>query len=274
MNMKKHLIALDLDGTLLTDDKIISEKTKQIIMKAKQEGHLVVIATGRPHHASIEYYDQLELDTPMVNFNGALIHHPKDRKWEVLHSPLPNRTAKKIIQTCYELGVDNIMAEVSDDIYLDRYDQEIIDIFFPKTSELKITIGSIKNELTDDPTSLLIYPKDEHIDDLRQHLDDNHASVIEHRKWGTPWKVIEIVRKGMNKAVGLQRIASYYNIDQKHIIAFGDEDNDLEMIDYAGVGVAMNNAIPKLKDMADHVTKSNQEDGIGRFLNDYLHLKA
>lgn len=91
----KHLIALDLDGTLLTDKKEISPRTKQAVLSAIEAGHIVVIATGRPHRASIDFYQELGLDTPMVNFNGALIHHPRDSKWDVLHNPLPLETAYK-----------------------------------------------------------------------------------------------------------------------------------------------------------------------------------
>ncbi|WP_163537091.1 Cof-type HAD-IIB family hydrolase [Gracilibacillus sp. YIM 98692] len=269
---EKHLIALDLDGTLLTDRKEISPYTKNIVHKAIQEGHIVVIATGRPHRASIMYYQELGLDTPMVNFNGALIHHPHDHKWDVLHSPLPNRTAKKIIQTCYEFKVDNIFAEIRDEMFLDRYDEQILNMFsHPQQKEI-ITIGSLKNHLKEDPTSLLIHPKNHHIEELRKYLDDEHASVIEHRKWGVPWDIIEVVRKGINKAVGLKKIAHYYHIPQSHVIAFGDEDNDLEMIDYAGVGVAMGNAIDSLKDISNHQTNTNQADGIGTFLLEYLKL--
>ncbi|RKJ32644.1 HAD-IIB family hydrolase, partial [Butyricicoccus sp. 1XD8-22] len=77
--MEKHLIVLDLDGTLLTDTQTISEKTKQTIMKAKEAGHQVMIATGRPFRASQLYYNELMLTTPIVNFNGALVHHPKNK---------------------------------------------------------------------------------------------------------------------------------------------------------------------------------------------------
>ncbi|SDL98683.1 Cof-type HAD-IIB family hydrolase [Sediminibacillus halophilus] len=271
MKMNQHLIALDLDGTLLTDNKVISEKTKKVVMQAKQAGHIVVIATGRPHRASIDYYKELELDTPMVNFNGALIHHPLDKKWDAVHSPLPNRTAKAIVQSCYDLEVNNIMAEVGDDVYLDRYDEELMKIFHTDQAN-PVTVGSLKNHLQDDPTSLLIHPQEEHIQELRSHLDDKHASVIEHRKWGAPWHVIEIVRKGLNKAVGLEKIARYFDIPQSRVIAFGDEDNDLEMIEYAGVGVAMGNGIEELKNLANHVAETNESDGIGGFLEEYLHL--
>ncbi|UFU00547.1 Cof-type HAD-IIB family hydrolase [Radiobacillus kanasensis] len=274
MENGRHMIALDLDGTLLTDDKIISERTKKTVLKAKEEGHIVVISTGRPHRASIDYYRELGLDTPMVNFNGALIHHPNDPKWDALHSPLPIRTALKIVDSCYSLGVRNVLAEVRDQIYIDQYDEALMEIFHANTEDSVIQIGSLKTELMEDPTSILIHPREDHIGELRKHLDDEHASVIEHRKWGAPWNVIEIVRKGMNKAVGLQKIAHYFNIPVSNIIAFGDEDNDLEMIEYAGVGVAMDNGIDELKKIAKHVTASNEEDGIGIFLEEYLNLNV
>ncbi|RCW69721.1 Cof-type HAD-IIB family hydrolase [Saliterribacillus persicus] len=274
MKKNRHLIALDLDGTLLTDKKEISPKTKKVVLQAIKEGHVVVIATGRPHRASIAYYHELALTTPMVNFNGALIHHPTDDKWDKLHSPMSNRTAKEIIQTCYDFDVHNIFAEIQDNMYLDRYDQKIMDIFLEPEHRDLITVGSLKNELTEDPTSLLIHPKDHHIEALRDHLDDKHATVIEHRKWAAPWNVIEVVRKGMNKAVGLKKVAHYFHIDQSNIIAFGDEDNDLEMIEYAGTGVAMGNAIQDLKNIANHIAKTNEQDGIAEFLTDYLKLPA
>jgi 5-amino-6-(5-phospho-D-ribitylamino)uracil phosphatase len=271
---KQHLIALDLDGTLLSDSKQISSRNKQILQKAMNEGHIVVIATGRPHRASIQYYHELGLKTPMVNFNGALIHHPEDKKWDMLHNPMSKRTALSIVQTCYDLDVYNVLAEVKDNVYLDKYSQEIIDIFYQTTDDTPFVIGSLKSKLNDDPTSLLIHPKEEHIHTLRDHLDEFHAEVIEHRKWGAPWNIIEIVKKGINKAVGLRKIAHYYQIPEDRIIAFGDEDNDLEMIDYAGVGVAMGNAIDPLKNIAKHVTVTNEEHGIGVFLEEYLKLRC
>lgn len=274
MENKQHLIALDLDGTLLTDKKEISPRTKQTVIKAMEAGHVVVIATGRPHRSSIPHYHTLGLDTPMVNFNGALIHHPLDDKWDALHNPMPKRTALKIVEACYEVGVHNIVAEIQDNVFLDQYDEKIIDIFKAGQEDSPFTIGSLKSNLTNDPTSLLIHPKEDRIQALRNHLNDYHAEVIEHRKWGAPWNIIEIVKKGINKAVGLEKIAYYFNIPRERIIAFGDEDNDLEMIEYAGIGVAMDNAIDELKSVAKHVTNTNEEDGVGRFLEAYLKLQG
>src|SRR5690625_5463976 len=96
MQRKQHLIALDLDGTLLTNNKTISMRTKDIIFRAIEDGHIVVIATGRPHRASIQYYQSLGLTTPMVNFNGGLIHHPTDKNWSTEHNPITNKLALSI----------------------------------------------------------------------------------------------------------------------------------------------------------------------------------
>lgn len=272
MTNNKHLIALDLDGTLLTDKKQISSHTKQVLLNAKEEGHILVISTGRPHRSSINYYHELNLDTPMVNFNGALIHHPTNRNWDALHNPMPIRTAHKIIDACYDLGVNNILAEVMDDVFIDSYDRKIIDFLDQMADEPPYTIGNLKHKLQVDPTSILVYPEEHQVDNLRNHLDEYHAEIIEHRKWGAPFNVIEIIKKGMNKAVGLEKIAYYFDIPKERIIAFGDEDNDLEMIDYAGVGVAMGNAIDPLKSIAKHVTATNEEDGVGIFLQSYLNI--
>lgn len=153
---------------------------------------------------------------------------------------------------------------------MDVYNEEILEVF--QDNEERYIIGDIKSKLSEDPTSVLIHPKEDHIKELRSHLDDYHAEIIEHRKWGAPWNIIEIIRKGMNKAVGLQNIAKYYDIPKERIIAFGDEDNDLEMIDYAGVGVSMGNAIDSLVSISKHQTVSNEEDGISIFLEEYLQL--
>lgn len=273
MIKNKYLIALDLDGTLLTKDKTISLSTKTTLQNLMEQGHIVVIATGRPHRASIMYYKELNLQTPMVNFNGALIHHPYDEGWDAVHTPLPNRTAKEIIHSCYELEVDNILAEIQDDMYLDQFDQNIINFFTNPEEVEQITIGSLKNNLKGDPTSLMISAKEGQADAVRDYLDQHHASIIEHRKWGVPWDVIEVVKKGVNKATGLQKIAHYFHIPVSNIIAFGDEDNDLEMIEYAGVGVAMGNAIDELKERASYITNTNDEDGIGNFLEDFFNGK-
>lgn len=268
---EQHLIALDLDGTLLNDDKKITEKTKEVLQKAREEDHIVIISTGRPFRSSEMYYRELNLNTPIVNFNGAFVHHPLNDQWGIHHSPMDLTVAKDIIEACNRFEFHNIIAEVIDDIYFHYHDEKLINIF--NLGQPNVKTGDLRTILSDSPTSLLIHTDEEHVQSIRQHLSNVHAEVIDHRRWAAPWHVIEIVKYGLNKAVGLKMVADYYGIPRERIIAFGDEDNDLEMIDFAGRGVAMGNAIEPLKSIANEVTLSNEENGIAVYLNEYLNLK-
>lgn len=268
--MEQHLIVLDLDGTLLTDSKTISERTKNTLGKAKENGHEVMIATGRPFRASEAYYKELGLTTPIVNFNGAFVHHPLDEKWGLHHEPMDLKVVKNIVEACQDFKFHNIIAEILDDVYLHYHDEKLLDIFgFGNPS---IQTGDLRTYLPASPTSLLIHAEEEHVQDIRNHLSDVHAEVIDHRRWGAPWHVIELVKKGLNKAIGIQKVADSLSISQDRIIAFGDEDNDLEMLEYAGTGVAMGNGINSIQSVANEVTASNNDDGIALFLEERLKL--
>jgi hypothetical protein len=268
--LKPHLIVLDLDGTLLTDEKVISDKTANTLKKAQEAGHHVMIATGRPYRASEMYYKQLGLKTPIVNFNGAFVHNPTDRSWKTIHETIALPIVNDVVEAMKPFTVQNIVAEVMDDVYLQRHDEKLLDIF--GLGDPRITEGDLRQFLKVDPTSLLIQASPHTVDPIRKHLEDVHAEVIDHRRWGAPWDVIEIIRHGLHKAVGIQHVSQWMDIPRDRIIAFGDEDNDLEMIDYVGYGVAMGNGIDQLKSIANEVTDSNNEDGIARILNERLQL--
>jgi 5-amino-6-(5-phospho-D-ribitylamino)uracil phosphatase len=267
----QHLIVLDLDGTLLKDDKTISNRTKKTLLTLKDQGHQIMIATGRPYRSSEMYYRELGLNTPIVNFNGAFVHHPTYTNWGSYHTPLDIKVAKDIVEACDQFKYHNIIAEVRDDVYFHYHDEKLIDIF--KLGNPKVTTGDLRHFLETNPTSMLIHTEPEHVASIRKHLSEVHAEVIDHRRWADPFHVIEIVKTGLNKAVGIQKVAQYFDIPQSKIIAFGDEDNDLEMLDYAGCGVAMGNAIPVLKSVANDTTLSNEEDGIALFLEEKFNFK-
>ncbi|WP_100403334.1 Cof-type HAD-IIB family hydrolase [Bacillus sp. FJAT-42315] len=267
---EKHLIVLDLDGTLLTDDKTISPRTKQTLQTAMEQGHEVMIATGRPYRSSELYYKELGLTTPIVNFNGAFVHHPRNDAWGMYHEPMDAKTAIEIVEACHDFNFHNIVAEVMDNLYFHYHDERLIDVF--SMGNPTVTTGDLRRVLTEHPTCLLIHAVEEHVPNIRKHLSDVHAELIDHRRWGAPWHVIELVKAGLNKAVGIQRAAADLHIPQERIIAFGDEDNDLEMIEYAGIGVAMGNGIAPLKNIANEITLTNEEDGVAIFLEDRLGL--
>lgn len=268
--MHKYLICLDLDGTLLTDEKKISPYTKKVLMHLKEIGHEIMISTGRPYRASEPYYRELTMTTPVVNFNGAFVHHPQDLYFKTVHEELDLEVAKEIVKRVPDLNIQNIIAEVKDNVYIHYHDEVLFEAFSMGNPQVKI--GDLTQNIESGPTSILIQAEEPEVPGIRKALDDLFAETIEHRRWGAPYPVIEIVKKGINKAVGVDYVRGYLGIEQEHTIAFGDEDNDTEMIKYVRHGVAMGNAIEEVKDAADYVTTSNETDGIGVFLNDHFKL--
>lgn len=265
-----YLICLDLDGTLLNDEKEISPYTKQVLLTLQEQGHHLMIATGRPYRACDIYYHELKLHTPIVNFNGAYVHHPGDAEFEMIHDELDLDVAHEMIRSLKEYDVSNLVAEVRDHVYIDNYDETLFEGF--SMGNPNIEIGNLLENLTEAPTSLLVESPEAQIPQIKDMLNHFYAENIEHRRWGAPFPVIEIVRKGINKAGGIDYARQYVDIDRDHIIAFGDEDNDSEMLKYATHGVAMANGLDEIKMIANEATYSNNEDGIGRYLNDFFNL--
>lgn len=157
-----------------------------------------------------------------------------------------------------------------DKIFIHHHDEKIVDIF--TIGNPKITSGDLREFLKDDPTSLIIHADDKNLEKINDYLTDTKADLIQHRNWQQPFSVIEIVKQGVNKAMGIKKVADYYQIPQERIIAFGDESNDLEMIEYAKYGIAMGNAIDEVKEIAYDVTDTNEEDGIARYLEKMLFV--
>lgn len=270
---KKHLIALDLDGTLLTDHKTISDNSKRMIRSLMEQGHIVVIATGRSKRVTMNYYHELDLTTPVINSNGAFMHHPFDTNWKTQHLPLTLNTAMEIIEASKHFQSKNILANVQDNIYLDTYDEEIANFYgFTQTSN-EFVVGDIKDSLKREPTGMLLYPEEQYLPELTAKLNQLETELVDHRNWGAPSHVIEVLNIGANKGEAIKQLAKQYDIPQKRIMAFGDGGNDLEMIDYAGIGVAMENAVSELKNLATHHTATNEDHGVAGFLADYFKLK-
>jgi len=270
---KQHLIALDLDGTLLTDNKTISDNSKVMIRSLIDQGHIVVIATGRSKRVTMNYYHELGLKTPVVNSNGAFMHHPFDKNWKTQHLPLTFDTAMEIVETSKHFQSKNILANVQDNIYLDTYDEAIANFYgFTQTND-EFIVGDMKDSLKDEPTGMLLYPDERYLPELTEKLNQLQTEMVDHRNWGAPFHVIEVLNIGANKGEAIKQLADQYNIPNERVIAFGDGGNDLEMIDYAGVGVAMENAVEDLKNLASYHTATNEAHGVADFLADYFKLK-
>ncbi len=265
---KYKLIAIDCDGTLLDSITTIHIDNIKTIEKLKNMNYKIVIATGRPFRASKKFYNQLKLDTPMINYNGAYIHNPNDNNFIPL---------KKTINKDFIIDLENslgnhfksIMAETEDEVFVHNNNPKLSAYFWQ--DGIPIHEGKMKDVLTKDVNTIIIELKS--LDDISifNNFMANHQNYI-YRYWGGNYPtVVELFVEKTNKAEGLRYIADYYNIPLSQIIAIGDADNDLDMIKMCGLGIAMKNSDEETKKAANIVTDfTNKEGGVSKILEKIL----
>ncbi|MFD1455484.1 Cof-type HAD-IIB family hydrolase [Levilactobacillus lanxiensis] len=268
--MERKLIAIDLDGTTLNAESQLSAKTKHVLTQAREAGHIVSIVTGRPNRISANFYDELHLDGPMINFNGSLGHIPHQQWSDEYQYTFNKEVAFDLLAHREELGINMIAAE-GKNLFLAVRDQPVEVGFFPSVLQSNQILN--QKTLTENPTSLTVAVDRSHQEHLLSYLRHNFSDEVDAAPWGGPNAVVELGVKGVQKATGVDFLAHQYHVDRKNIIAFGDEHNDTAMIDYAGWGVAMQNATPAIKGLAQDVTSlDNDHDGLATYLQDYLKL--
>ncbi len=271
--MSRKLIAIDLDGTTLNNDSILTPETEATLRKLKEQGHIVTIATGRPFRTSYQYYNQLQLDTPIVNFNGAWCHHPSDNEWEFgYHKSLEREVALSFLPLNEFPVVRLLSAESKDNVYVDRLGEETYSNG-PSIENFKARAFTAE-KLKENPTAVNVFTHfEKNLPYIQEQILDDYNDTIEIRTWGGVSPALEIVSKGIQKAMGIEQIAKSYNISRENIIAFGDEANDYEMIQYAGHGVVMKNGVNSLKEISDDITAySNHQNGLSNYLQKYFDL--
>lgn len=269
--MQQHLIAIDLDGTTLNDQSQISDRTIETLRKLDDLGHLVCIVTGRPYRNSKDIYRKLGLKNPIVNFNGALCHYPGKDSWlPSYHHELDKEIAFELYQRQDEFDIDVILAEGKDQLYSSTLN--IPDSpFYPKDSSLIANLN--RQTLVSNPTALTVLCPEDKMKDIENQIMAHYGKEVSVRTWGGILPLLEIIKADIHKDDGVKAIADFYRIPREAILAFGDENNDLEMLQYAGIGVAMKNARPEILEIADQVTEyTNDEDGLAHFLSHYFDL--
>lgn len=266
----KKLIAIDLDGTTLNNDSKISARTAAVLKKASDSGHYVTIATGRPYRMSQQFYEELQLHTPMVNFNGALVHLP-GQKWEgETETGVDRDIVFEILAQKKALELDFVSAENRETFYIDSFDHFDPAFFAGQATEKNLLSTA---NLRSNPSSMLLRTKPELSEWVSTKLTKEFGDHVDVRTWGGPKPILEIVAKGIQKAVAVDHVANSFGVSAKDVIAFGDEHNDVELLDYAGWGVAMSNGSDGAKAAANDITtKTNQEDGLADYLENYLAL--
>lgn len=260
------VVALDLDGTLTNSDKIITEKTKSVLKKASENGVKIVLASGRPTFGIIHLAKELHLadiDGYILSNNGGLLISAKTG--EIVHKCSMN--LEYIPELC-DFAKENSIAiqgyddfegfsitESSDDFWL-SHEAQINHLTVRKVSDLYEELANLGKPIR----KLLMSVEPERMPELEAKL----AAQFEGRLdifHSAPF-FLEAVPLGCSKASALAALLEKLNLSAENLMACGDSANDMAMIKFAGLGVAMDNAEPQIKEIADFITLDNDNDGV------------
>lgn len=269
MIKQPYIIAIDLDGTVVSNfddyDKISFELLKQL-----KKDNYIVIATGRPYRSSKYFYDLLELNTPIINYNGALVHNPNDKNFKKIKISVDRNNIIKLLNDNKNIIFD-IFCEVEDDIYLWKEDKKIENYLHLDGGILHL--GNFEETLTEDPNGAIIFSHIGSENQLNNYINNNFNGDLKIRFWPiNDFVVSEIYSPMTSKANGLAKVCEYYGISNDRLISFGDGHNDIEMIEYSKIGVAMANSNQELLKIANHITKNVNENGVYHFLKEFFKL--
>lgn len=265
----KKLIAVDVDGTLVNSKGQITAKTREALIAATKAGHEVMIVSGRATYGLRHQAQALAFDKfggILSSFNGGELFDFKEKKVLASHK-MDYDLAKEILEFSKDLDLelmifdgDKILTDRPDGYYVKR-ESEIIDM------DIK-PIKNLKNGLDFAPNKFLFAQDPDKIDKPAQKLMKKFGDVTEQVKSSRFY--YEVMPKGLSKGASIIEACKIFGIDIKDTIVFGDEMNDISMFEVAGTGVAMGNAVESIKNIADYVTKSNNEDGIAYYLENFV----
>lgn len=259
-------IVLDLDGTLLTSKKTISEKTKDVLHKLREKGVKIIIATGRTYVSLKPYRDLLGLDTPVVCFNGGkLVDGNENIVFEI---PIKGDIALECIEIAKTLGIHTNYYQ-NEVWYIEEGQEDSEEVkVYQEISDLPFEVKKIEDFENYDMTKLLFVGENEVLKLLDKQLEERLGDKI-HRAFSKKF-FLEIMDKSVNKGETLLKLFEMEGINKDKVIAFGDGWNDLEMLQIVGEGVVMGNAEDELKTIIGNTCDTNDNDGIGKYLEKFL----
>lgn len=249
------MIILDMDGTLLNSDRIISENAKMILKKLKKKGKTIVIATGRCLEKAIGYLSEDFVDYVLAS-NGATWYDIKE-KIIIKENKLDKKECVDIL---------NIYSNLISHLYV--FDNSINR--FENTKDA-IEYINTHNDIIRTTIKLNEYKECEKVSQILKNKYNNlYIQLIQDSF--NECQCIDIMAKDSNKGSNVEALAKYLHIDINKTLCFGDGLNDIEMFQHVKVSVAMGNALPELKKIATHITDKNDNDGVYKFLSDYFKM--
>lgn len=277
--MGYKLIAIDVDGTLLTTKKEISPATKESIRQAAQRGIHIVISTGRSYGEAIFFAKQLEICSPIITANGAYIKVP-EREEPLFQSPLGEDLASQILEICQK---HRIMPNfhTSQKIYYGNLIYKWVLAIMSRQARFKPQITAVDRQYvarSKQWRAIIAKERDQIVKCVVLHISKEKISrlkealmainALEVVSSGT--NNVELTRKGVSKGSGINILARHYHLTKEEIMAIGDSENDLTMIETAGLGVAMGNGLDLLKEKADYITDTNDRDGVAKAIQAFI----
>jgi Cof subfamily protein (haloacid dehalogenase superfamily) len=262
-----RLVAIDLDGTLLNDSKQVSDQTVNALCGLPGRGVNVVIASARPPRSVRAVYRQLKLDTWQINYNGALVWDEPNRR-VIAHRPMPGSLVRQIVDIARDMFEEVLVScEILDRWHTDRVDDahttETGRLFRP---DVVAPVETFCNPATD-VTKLMLLGEPHVISRLEALLlvpFQDRVTLVR-----TDDDLLQIMDNRVSKAVALARVAEHYGVPSAEVMAIGDAPNDVGMLQWAGVGVAMDNAHAVTKKVAAWIAPSNNDHGVHAALKRY-----
>lgn len=266
--MSYKMIVLDLDDTLLRDDHTISNRTKEALMKAQEYGVKVVLASGRPTFGMLPIADELRLaqyGSFILSFNGGKIINFKTKE-EIFSSTLSLSAVKKLYELSQREGV-GIHTYVGNEI-ITAVDNPYTTIESQLTKLPIKLVNNFVEGVKEEVVKALMLGAPDKLKVVEAKLQAELAdefSVMRSKPY-----FLEFTEKGVTKGTSLNHLIQKCGINREEVIAIGDSYNDQEMIEFAGLGVAMGNAPDDIKAVANHVTDTNMNDGVAKVVEEFV----
>ncbi|MFD3446773.1 Cof-type HAD-IIB family hydrolase [Microbacteriaceae bacterium 4G12] len=266
--MTYKMIVLDLDDTLLRDDHTISTRTKEALMEAQQLGVKVVLASGRPTYAMRKIAEELHLaeyGSFILSFNGAKIINCQTNE-ELFSSTLSPQTVHELYDISRQEDVW-IHTYVGDTIVTESHNQ-YTKIEGDITGMPVIEVSNFKEAVTEPVVKVLMLEDPEKLANVEKKLQQELAGKLSVMR-SKPF-FLEFTEAGVTKGTSLSQLIEKLGITREEVIAMGDSYNDLAMIEFAGLGVAMGNAPDDIKESANYVTDTNMNDGVAKVVERFV----
>lgn len=272
MTLPYKMIVLDLDDTLLNDEHTLSKRNKEALMAAQELGVKVVLASGRPTFGMVSIAKDLQLDqygSYILSFNGSKIINAKTNE-EMFNSSISSEMAHRLYDLSRREGVA-ILSYKDESIVIEE-PNEYADIEATITGLPMQIVDQFKATITEPVVKAMMLAHPDVLVDVEQTLVKEvgeEVSVFRSKPF-----FLEFTALNVTKGTSLHQLTQKLGIKAEEVIAIGDSYNDITMIEFAGLGVAMGNAPDAIKDIANHVTDTNNNDGVAQVVEDFILSKV